>query len=169
MRLGRSGLIRVLIAVIVLAVAVAVFAGMRAHELRSGPSGDNLAVADPHATKEVTARVGAALKAVFSYDHVNLARTERAAKVALVGRAAEQYRGRFAEVADRAKRDKLVRSSSVRSIGVRELGEDRAVLLVFLDQQTFRPSRAPVSSTATLDVVAVRAGGEWRITEIGAL
>lgn len=169
-RLDRRTVIGVLGAVLAVAVACSVWFGMRAAQLREGESGGNLALADPGATEEVVARVSAGLKAAFSYDYSNLARTERAAKLALTGQAATEYRSRFAEVTKRAQAGRLIRSSSVRSIGVRELTGERATLLVFLDQQTLRgKSGAPSSATATLDVTAVRVNGAWRISQITTL
>lgn len=168
--MNRPRVIGALLAVLLLAVGCAVWSGVRAHELRTGPSGGNLALSDPAATQEVIARVSAGLKAAFSYDYANLGRTERSAALALTGRAATEYRSRFAAMAKRAKAGKLVRGTSVRSIGVRELSEDHATLLVFLDQQTARGSGGtPVSSTATLDVHAVVVDGGWRISAITSL
>ncbi|MQA61766.1 MAG: hypothetical protein GEU86_09780 [Actinophytocola sp.] len=166
---ARRRLLAVLVTVLVAAVAASVFFGVRAHELRSTPSAANAALADPEATEEVIERVSAGLKAVFSYDYTNLARTERAVGLALTGSAASEYRTEFEAAAKRAKREKLVRTSSVRSIGVRELSAERAELLVFLDQQTLRTKGAPASSTATLDVTAHRVDGTWRIAAITSL
>lgn len=165
----RRRLSAVLVTVLVLAVAASVFFGIRAHELRSTPSASNAALADPEATDEVIERVSAGLKAVFSYDYTNLARTERAVDLALTGSAASEHRAEFEAAAERAKREKLVRTSSVRSIGVRVLSAERAELLVFLDQQTLRTRGVPASSTATLDVTARRVDGTWRIAAITSL
>lgn len=155
-----------LAAVLVVAVACSVWFGVRAHELRAGSSGSNVALADAKATEEVVERVSAGLKSVFSYDYANLERTERAVALALTGAAASEYRAEFVAAADRAKREKLVRVTTVRSIGVRELSGDRATLLVFLDQQLLPAKGKAKSSTATLDVTAVRSGGTWRIAKL---
>lgn len=165
----RRTVLGLLAAVLVVAVACSVWFGVRSYELRAGPSAANDALADPKATEEVVARVSAGLKSVFSYDYANLDRTERAVDLALTGSAAAQYREKFDAAAARAKREKLVRVSTVRSIGVRELSGDRATLLVFLDQQLLPAEGKAKSSTATLDVTAVRAGGTWRIAELTTL
>lgn len=167
--MNRGRLLAALTAVFVLATGCAVWFAVESDELRSGSSGGNIALTDPEATDQVADRVGAALKTVFSYDYANLDRTERAVDLALTGRAAEQYRAEFAAAAARAKRAKLVRSTTVRSIGVRQLTDRRAVLLVFLDQQTLAAGRSPKSSTATLDVTAVRRPDGWRISTIESL
>lgn len=163
--------IRVALAVAALLLAgCAVFFGIKAGELRTGE--DNRALVDVGATERVVDRVSSGLKAVFSYHHADLERTERAVGLALTGRAAREYRAEFNIAVAKAKRDKLVRSTTVRSIGVRQLTADRATLLVFLDQQTLAAGAAkgpPKSTTATLDVTAIRTPQGWRISEIRTL
>jgi Mce-associated membrane protein len=56
----------------------------------------------------------------------------------LVGDAVVQYEGSFAAARSQAQEQKLVRTTTIRSTGVRELRGDTARLLVFLDQQTLR-------------------------------
>lgn len=152
-------------AVVVLAAGAVIFA-VQAADLRN-PA--NRALVDVTATDRITERVSAGLKAVFSYHHTDLDRTERAADLALTGAAKREFRREFAAAAKRAERRELVRSSSVRSIGVRSLTEDRATLLVFLDQQELRPGKPATSSTATLDVTAVKLPAGWRIARIVTL
>lgn len=168
----RSNLLAVLAAAVVVLTACAVVFAMQADRLRS-PA--NRALVDVPATEQITARVSASLKAVFSYDHADLKRTERAVDLALTGAAKRQYQAEFEAAAQRARREKLVRSSAVRSIGVRTLTADRATLLVFLDQQTLtskgpaESSKSAKSSSATLDVTAVRLPAGWRISAIRTL
>ncbi len=53
---------------------------------------------------------------------------------------------------------------------MRELTDGRATVLVFLDQQVSRQGAAPTSSTATLDVTAIRDNdGTWRISNIDGM
>ncbi|PRX46475.1 Mce-associated membrane protein [Prauserella shujinwangii] len=168
----RATLAAVLAGVLVLAVAATVLAGAQSARLRD--PGGNAALADRAATEEVTEQVGAGLKAIFSYDYNNLARTERAADRVLVGRAVGQYRERFAEAREQAERQRLVRTTTVRSIGVKELHGGTARLLVFLDQQTLRAGaggedRRQDPVTAVLDVTAEKSGGEWRIADLTPL
>lgn len=164
----RSNLLAVLAAVVVVLIACAVLFALQASALRE-TAAENRALVDVDATEEVAERVSEGLKAVFSYDHANLERTEQAVDLALTGAAARQYRAEFEKAATQARVGKLVRSSTVRSIGVRTLTDDRARLLVFLDQQTLPPKGAAKSSTATLDVTAVRLPEGWRIAEIRTL
>lgn len=162
----RPTLLAVLAAAFVVLTACAVVFAVQAADLREPP---NRALVDVAATDAVADRVSADLKAVFSYDHANLARTERAVDLALTGAAEREFRREFASAAKRAERGKLVRSTSVRSIGVRSLTPERATLLVFLDQQEIRPGKPARSSTATLDVTAVKLPQGWRIAAIETL
>lgn len=159
-------MLAVLAAAVVVLTACAVVFAVRAASLRDP---DNQALVDVEATDAIVERVSADLKAVLSYNHADLARTERAVDLALTGSAERQFRKEFAAAAKRAERGKLVRSSSVRSIGVRSLTDDRATLLVFLDQQEVRPGKPAKSSTATLDVTAVKLQQGWRISVIRTL
>lgn len=162
--------IAALVVVLVLATASAVFFGIRAQQLRGTESARNTALVDTQATDAVIEQVSASMKAVFSYDYTRLERTEHAVDVALIGEAAAEYRREFETAAQEAKRRKLVKAATVRAIGVRELTDGRATVLVFLDQQVSRQGAAPTSSTATLDVTALRDNdGTWRISDIDGL
>jgi Mce-associated membrane protein len=158
---------RILAAVVVLAVGCAVWFGIETASL--SPS-DNAALVDAAATSSVTAEVGDAVKAVFSYDYANLARTERAASEYLVGDAVRQYQAQFASARTRATAEKLVRTTTVRAIGVRSLVGDDASVLLFLDQQTVaQGGGAPSSSVAQLSVTAKRVDGHWKLATLTAL
>jgi Mce-associated membrane protein len=158
---------RILAVVVVLAVGCAVWFGIETASL--SPS-DNAALVDTAATSSVTAEVGDAVKAVFSYDYANLARTERAASEYLIGDAVTQYQAQFASARTRATAEKLVRTTTVRALGVRSLQGDEASVLLFLDQQTVaQGGGAPSSSVAQLSVTAKRVDGHWKLATLTAL
>ncbi|MFI5559613.1 hypothetical protein [Amycolatopsis japonica] len=155
---------RLLIAIIVLAGGCAVWFGLQASSLGSD---GNAALVDQAATAEVADQVGAGVKAVFSYDYSNLARTERAAADVLIGEATGQYRDQFASARKRAEEGKLVRTTTVRSLGVRSLRGDQAEVLLFLDQQTMTAGGgAPQSTVSQLSVTAQRVDGRWKISQL---
>lgn len=157
----------ILTAIIVLATGCAAWFGLQASSLGSD---GNAALVDQAATAEVADQVGAGVKAVFSYDYSNLARTERAAADVLVGEATGQYRDQFASARKRAEEQKLVRTTTVRSLGVRSLRGDQAEVLLFLDQQTLTSGGgAPQSSVAQLSVTAVRVDGRWKLSSLTPL
>lgn len=167
-RRRRATLLAVLAAVFVLFVGVATWAGVQAYR-SSNPSG-NVALSDEALTAEVRTQVGAGLKAVFSYDFANLARTERAAGGALVEEAAAQYRRDFGALKARAAERKIVRTTTVRSLGVESLHDDTAKLLAFLDQQTlYTADGKQESATSVVGVEARKIGGSWKITKLTAL
>ncbi|WP_370972754.1 hypothetical protein [Amycolatopsis sp. cg9] len=159
-------MIRVLSAIVVVALGCAVWFGV---ETASLSPGSNQALVDSAATASVSAEVSDAVKAVFSYDYANLARTERAASQVLTGDAVGQYQSQFASARTRAAAEKLVRTTTVRAAGVRSLVGDDASLLLFLDQQTVGPGGALSSSVAQLAVTARRVDGQWKISSLTAL
>lgn len=165
----RSTVLAGLTAVLVLAVACAVWFGIESQSLRGGQSAESVALADPEATEEVIEQVSAALKTAFSYDYANLEPARRDIALALTGSAERAFHQHWPGIAKRAKAQKEVRASTVRSIGVRTLTEDRAVLLVFLDQQVLSARDGRESSTSTLDVTAVRVDGAWRVSVVSTL
>lgn len=130
---------------------------------------DNLAVADAAATTAVTDQVGAEVKQILSYDYADLDRTERAASSFLVDEAAAQYRASFAAAKQQAMAQKLVRTTTIGAIGVRELTAEAARLLVFVDQQTLNSvTNQQSSSTAAVDVTARKVDGAWKISAMTA-
>jgi Mce-associated membrane protein len=158
---------RVLAAIVAVALGCAVWFGI---ETASLSPGDNQALVDTAATSDVSSQVSDAVKAVFSYDYANLARTERAASEVLTGPAVGQYRDQFASARTRATSEKLVRTTTVRAVGVRTLVGDDASLLLFLDQQTVtQGGGAPSSSVAQLAVTAKRLDGHWKLASLTAL
>lgn len=165
--IGRQAtLLAVLTAVVVLAAGFAVVSALRADAVHGG----NRAVADQAATAEVADQVGAGVKAIFSYDYGNLARTERAAASVLVDEAVAQYRTGYAAAEQQATEQKLVRTTSISSIGVADLRGDTAHLLVFVDQQTLTTtSNQQSSASSALSVTARKVDGAWKIASMTAL
>ncbi|MEU0463334.1 hypothetical protein ABZ215_04965 [Amycolatopsis sp. NPDC006131] len=158
--------VSVLTAVIVLAGGFAGWAAVQAGQWRTS----NAALADPAATAEASEQISAALKAVFSYDYGNLARTERAAASVLVDDAVTQYRDTFAAAQEQAVSQKLIRTTTVASLGLQDLDGDSARALAFLEQQTLNTtSGQQTSSSAALSVVARKVDGAWKIAALTPL
>lgn len=162
----RAGFFSLLAALAVLAIGGGVWFGVQAHAL----SGGNAALADPAATTEVAEEVGAAVKSIMSYNYRDLERPERAAERVLIGKAAEQYAAALDEVRELAEQEKWVRSTTVRTAGVRELRDDYAQVLVLVDQQMMEEgAETQKSTTAFFDIEAQQIGGSWKITSITAM
>jgi Mce-associated membrane protein len=153
--------------VAVFALGCAAWFGLQAQALKPG---DNQALVDSAATSQMTAEIGAGVKAIFSYDYSDLARTERAAGAMLVDEAVAQYRDSFAAAKKQAEEQKLVRTTTVRSVGVRQLRGDEAEVLLFLDQQTVHTvENAQESAGTRLSVTARKVAGRWRIAGLTPL
>lgn len=115
--------------------------------------------------------VSRALVDVLSYDHTDPGRSEKAAEAALVGDARTQYATLVKTLEEKAPGQKLVLSATVQAVGVKELTDEDATLLVFLDQTSRRAGDDEASvSAAQLSVRAVRrADGSWRISDLTPL
>ncbi|NIH79442.1 hypothetical protein [Amycolatopsis viridis] len=155
--------VSVLTAVIVLAGGFAGWAAVQAGRWHTA----NEALADTTATGEVGEQISAGLKAVFSYDYGNLARTERAAAAVLVDEAVTQYRDTFAAAGQQASAQKLIRTTTVSALGVQDLRGGTARVLAFLDQQTLNTTTGQqTSSSAALAVTARKVDGAWKIAAL---
>lgn len=142
----------------------------RAHDLRDTPAAANLAVVDATATADVQSDISRALVRVLSYDYTDPGTTEQAANDVLAGAARKEYDTLFTSLQQRAPGQKLVLSAQVQVAAVKELTEDRATLLVFVDQSSQRATDKEASiSAAQLAVTARRSGNSWKITGLRPL
>ncbi|MET7870681.1 hypothetical protein [Streptomyces cyaneofuscatus] len=152
----------------VLLGAFAAWAFTSAASLRDEPARQNTALTDIARTSEVKGRIGEAVGAVFSYDYASPARSDRAAKAHLTGRAVQQHQDMLAEVRAQAPQQKLVLTTTVTASGVEYLDGDRARLLIFADQSNTRTGKDEETTyaAAMFAVDAVRRGDTWRIAAI---
>ncbi|MFI7235364.1 hypothetical protein [Streptomyces cyaneofuscatus] len=164
----RPRLPALLCALTVLLGAFAAWAFTSAASLRDEPARQNTALTDIARTSEVKGRIGEAVGAVFSYDYASPARSERAAKTHLTGRAVQQHKDMLAEVRAQAPKQKLVLTTTVTASGVEYLDGDRARLLIFADQSNTRTGKDEETTyaAAMFAVDAVRRGDTWRIAAI---
>lgn len=164
----RPRLPAVLCVLTVLLGAFAAWALASAASLRDEPARQNTALADIGATSEVKGRISEAVGAVFSYDYASPARSDRAAKTYLTGRAVQQHKDMLAEVRVQAPKQKLVLTTTVTGSGVEYLDGDRARLLIFADQSNTRTGKDEETTyaAAMFAVDAVRNGDTWRIAAI---
>ncbi|MGW4732911.1 hypothetical protein ACWEQC_27660 [Streptomyces shenzhenensis] len=156
-------------AVVVLAVAL-VLAGCGffygAHQVRSTASARNRALTDTEATTRVAGDVGNALARVFSYTPEGLDAAERSARSVLDGRAARQYAELLGRIRAELTEQRVTLSTQAVRVGVLELDDDSARLLVFLDQVARRDRAAATSAAAQLTVTARWEHDRWRIVDI---
>jgi Mce-associated membrane protein len=156
--------------VAVLGTGLAVWFGLSAHALQATGAVDNAALVDVATTNAVSSQIGEAVRTAFTYDYTNPASTRQAAQNVLTGNAIDQYNRLFAQVERDAPAQKLVLTTTVRSVGVSQLDGDRARVLVFVDQQALRTDNSQTNSgAAQLDIVAVRTGTTWKISDLNVL
>ncbi|MGW0903252.1 hypothetical protein [Streptomyces sp. NPDC002853] len=152
----------------VVAAGFAVFAHTRAGTARDVPALRNAALTDTARTSEVKGTVGQAVDAVFSYDHADPGRSEKAADRYLTGKAVTQHRKMLAQVRARGERQKLVLSTTVTHSGVEVIDGDRARVLVFADQSNTSTAKggSTTHAAAMFAVDVVHRGGAWQIANI---
>jgi len=133
----------------------------------SAASNPNRAVVDRQNTFEVIGQVDTALQHVLSYNYADPGATQTAAKQVLVGDAAHQFQVLFDALQQKANGQQLTLSAKVVQSGVYTLTENRAELLVCLDQTSVRKSDGTTAtSPAQIQVSALKQGGVWRINEL---
>lgn len=160
----KSGtLAGVLAGVTILCTCLAVF-----FSVSGPPQPANTALVDVAATNAVTDQVGRAIRTVFSYDPTRLDQTAKAAQEVLTGAAMDQYNSLFGKAKDNALATQQVLTTAVRSIGVIDMHDDAARLLVFVDRQLVQGDKHE-SAVAQLIVHAWKTGPTWKITEIQVL
>ncbi|TDD79631.1 hypothetical protein E1293_22720 [Actinomadura darangshiensis] len=154
----------------VLLATFGVWALRQADAVRDDPSARNTALTDSATTSEVKGAVAGIIGKVFSYNYTDPSRTSEAARASLTGDAAGQYEAIFGKVREDAPAAKTVLSTRVTDSAVTTLTGDRAVVLVFADQQTTRTTDGKSThAPAMLTVTAVHRAGHWKITALDTL
>lgn len=141
-----------------------------ARDARADSPAENLALIDAKATAQVQAEVSRGLTQVLSYDYADPARTTSALDTVLAGKARQEYDTLFASLQERAPGQQLVLTAEVQGAAVRELTDDSAKLLVFLDQSSQRSADKEASiSAAQISITAKKVKGAWLITGLKPL
>lgn len=142
----------------------------QAHELRSTPAAENLAVVDASLTAEVQSFVTQGLTQVLTYDWSDPEATTAAADQMLAGAARSEYDTLFADLQAKAPDQEITLTAAVQSVAVKELAEDSAEVLVFLDQTSQRATDGEASiAAAQLAVTIEKNGDTWQITGLQPL
>ncbi len=156
-----------LVAVLVLAGGLAAWFRGEANQLLDSAARSNSAVLDVAATAQISGQVRDAVERVFSYDFARLDDNERAAAAVITGQFARDYPQQFAKVRELAPGQQAVVVASVPALAVKVLDGDRAIVVVFIDQQANRGGQArPLVAAGRLSVTAQRVGGGWRIADV---
>jgi Mce-associated membrane protein len=160
-RTDRHGLV-LPIALIVLA-ALLVGLGLW-FQSQAGGIRYNQALVDSAGTTEVAGQTREAVEKAFSYNFADISATEKAANELLVGKAQCQYNAIFEPVRKLAPEQKLVVTVKVASTGVTSLDDDRATVLLFVDQVALRTTDNQSSGgSAMMRVGAQKVDGRWKV------
>jgi len=159
-----------LVVVAALCLAVGGFGWWQYIDATTSSAAANHAVVDEKATSAVQSEVSQALERVLTYDHADPQTTKAAADRVLSGAARTEYDTLFADLQKQAPGQKLVLTAQVQAVGVKELTDRHAELLVFIDQSSRRAGEDQASvSAAQLAITARKSGGSWKITELKPL
>lgn len=151
----------------ILLVAGAVVLAIGNHAARANGPLANRAFLDGSATAEVVAQVTGAIKTVYSYDYTRLDANEAAAKQVITGQFAGDFDKVFAPVKALAPKEQAVLTTTVPAVGVLQLQDDRARLLMMVDQNGTRMGSQPIAGTsARLVAEAQLVDGHWKIAEV---
>jgi Mce-associated membrane protein len=152
---------------LVIALGLAAWLRSEASQLLGSAAKSNSALLDVGTTAQVTGQVRDAVERVFSYDFTRLDDNERAATAVIAGPFARDYHQQFARVRELAPGQQAVVVATVPALAVKVLDGDRAIVVVFIDQQANRSGQAqPLLAAGRLTVTAQRIGGSWRIADV---
>lgn len=155
------------IMVLVTALALAAWFRGEANQLSGSAAASNTALVDAATTAEVSGQVRAAVERIYSYDFARLDDNERAAAEVITGPFAQDFRTQFDVVRELAPEQEAVVVARVLNQAVSRLEGDRAMVVVFLDQQASRSIATPQLSVAgRLTVTAERVDGKWKISDV---
>lgn len=130
----------------------------------------NQALVDEAATERVIQEASIGLVSVFSYDHADPAASQAVADDFLIGDARAEYDTLLKTLMEQAPGQKLVLTAEVSATGVKQLTEDSAELLMFLDQRSQRTTDEDVTVSAAMLTVSLKlVGGAWRVEQFEVL
>ncbi|MFN2495451.1 MAG: hypothetical protein ABR608_06035 [Pseudonocardiaceae bacterium] len=166
-RRPRVAVLVIALAVLVIAlVLAAVFRG-EANQLSGSAAANNAALVDVGTTTEVAGQVREAVQRLYSYDFARLDDNERAARKVITGPFAEDFDEQFGRVRTLAPPQQAVVVATVVDLAVKVLDDDRAIVVVFVDQQASRSVAAqPLLVAGRLTVTAQRVDGSWKIADV---
>jgi len=137
-----------------------------------GPAA-NHALIDIGATSLVAQQVGEAVKTVYSYDFARLDENEKNARAVITPEFEQQFTTLFADVRDKAPKQKAVVTATVALTGVRQITDDTAVVVLFMNQIATRTAETgpaqQLASAGRLTVTAKNIGGTWKIADVQAV
>lgn len=154
------------------ALVLALVAAFFAYKWLTDSGSANAAHVDAAGTAEVKQQVTDAVEALFSYDHRDLSKTEKAADDLLAeGDVRTTYDCLLGEVKRLAPEQKMVATVRVSRVAPIEMDDEKATMLVFVEQSAVRDGKAEEGSYGggQLTISTVRGeDGKWQVSEIDA-
>jgi Mce-associated membrane protein len=155
-----------LVAVVVIALGLAAWFRGEANQLAGSAAASNDALVDVSTTAQVSGQVREAVQRIFSYDFTRLNDNERAAAEVITGPFVQSFHQQFTRVRELAPPQQAVVVATVPALAVKVLDGDRAIVVVFLDQQAHQGGQAkPLLASGRLTVTAQRVNGSWKIAD----
>jgi Mce-associated membrane protein len=156
-----------LIAVLLIALGAATWMHGRTNALLGSAATSNRALLDVGTTAQVSGQIRDAVQRIYSYDFARLDDNERAAAAVITGPFAADYHQQFARVRQLAPGQQAVVVATVPASAVKVLDGDRAILVIFIDQQANRGGESqPLLAAGRLRVAAQRVSGSWKIAGV---
>lgn len=166
-RRGGPVLIASLLVAALICAVLAVWFRYEERQLTADGPAANKALVDAAATSQINGQVTDAVEKLFSYNFADTGKTERAAKDLLTGPAVAQYEQLFTTVKQQAPVQKLVLTTTVKASGVTRLEDDRAQVLLFVDQNAVRTDSGQNNiGPAQVSVNVEKSGDQWKISSI---
>lgn len=160
--MSRSGIGRAAAALVVL---MCTFTGVSAAAQEEGPG--NRALIDTAATEEALDAAKVLSEDLFSFTHTDLKAHEAKFARLTTGAFSREYGALFATVVTQAQAQQLTLTSTVAESGVQVLHDDRAEVLVFLDQKsTSATSGQETTGAAMYRATMKRVDGDWKFADI---
>lgn len=157
------------IEVLILAIALGFAAWFRgeANQLTGSAAASNAALVDAGTTAQVAGQTRDAVERIYSYDFARLDDNERAARKVITGPFVQDFGKQFGRVRKLAPQQQAVVVATVADLAVKMLDGDRAIVVVFIDQQASRGTQTqPLLVAGRLTVTAERVEGSWKIADV---
>jgi Mce-associated membrane protein len=155
-----------LVFAVLMALGLAAWFRGEANQLTGSAAASNDALVDADATAQVSAQVREAVQRIYSYDYARLDDNERAASAVITGPYVDNFHQEFARVRQLAPAQQAVVVATVPALAVKVLDGDRAIVVVFLDQQAHQGGDTkPLVASGRLSVTAQLVDGRWKIAD----
>jgi Mce-associated membrane protein len=154
-------------AAVALTVGAVTLTGVAAAQRDETAGAGNHALVDADATAEVVARASEATSALFTYDYRDPEGHRKVFDERTTADFADRYEELFGTTLAQAAEQQYTLSSTVAEAGVRLLTDDRAEVLVFIDQTGKRGDTNQETGSKSMFLATLRPeDGEWKIADL---